>query len=54
MLKLSTQGTPTQLISRCVITGNKKRVNNSYNYSRLVFLRLARFGSLNGLRKAAW
>lgn len=40
--------------NRCVITGRKKRINKLYSFSRIMFLRLAREGKLNNLKKATW
>ena len=54
VLKLSTHTTFTQLTNRCILTGSKTQMNKFYKYSRLVFLRLARSGSLNGVKKSAW
>jgi len=42
------------VINRCIITGNKKRVNNLYNYSRMVFLKLIRSGYISGIKKSTW
>lgn len=42
------------LINRCIITGSKKRVNNLYNYSRMVFLKLTRSGYISGIKKSTW
>jgi len=40
--------------NRCVYTINKKRFNNLSPFSRYVFLKLARSGSISGLRKSSW
>lgn len=40
--------------NRCVITGRKKRINKSYSFSRIVFLKLVRSGNINGLKKSSW
>ncbi len=54
VLKLSTHTIFTQLTNRCILTESKTRVNRLYNYSRSVLLKLARSGSLNGVKKSAW
>lgn len=41
-------------VNRCILTGRRKRINKLYSFSRIVFLRLARFGYLNGLKKSSW
>ena len=43
-----------RLVNRCVISGRKKRINNLYSFSRIFFLKLARSGNLNGLKKSSW
>lgn len=40
--------------NRCIITGRKKRINKLYSFSRIIFLKLARFGNINGLKKSSW
>ena len=42
------------LKSRCKMTINKKRFCKMSNYSRHVFLKLIRFGKINGFQKACW
>ena len=42
------------IINRCIITGRKKRINKLYSFSRIMFLKLVRFGYLNGLKKSSW
>ena len=44
----------TYFMNRCVFTGRKKRIHKLYSFSRIMFLRLVRFGYLNGLRKSSW
>nr|YP_009495508.1 ribosomal protein S14 [Psammoneis japonica]AWQ64238.1 ribosomal protein S14 [Psammoneis japonica] len=43
-----------RIINRCIVTGNKKRVNKLYNYSRMVFLKLIRSGYISGIKKSSW
>lgn len=40
--------------NRCVETINKKKFNNLSNFSRIVFLKLAKNGSIYGLKKFYW
>ena len=44
----------TYISNRCVKTVNKKTFHKFSNFSRMVFLRLARDGSIGGLRKSSW
>ena len=44
----------TSLVKRCVLTGQKKKINKFFNLSRLSFLRLARNGLIHGIRKSTW
>ena len=51
MLKMSSS---VYYVNRCILTGRRKRINKLYSFSRIMFLRLVRFGYLNGLKKASW
>lgn len=51
MLKMSSS---IYYVNRCILTGRRKRVNRLYSFSRIMFLRLVRFGYLNGLKKSSW
>lgn len=42
------------LINRCIITSRKKRINKLYSFSRIMFLKLVRFGYFTGLKKSSW
>ena len=42
----------TRVKSRCIVTGKSSKNNKFYRFSRLTFLRLARSGSISGLRKS--
>ena len=44
----------TYITSRCVRTVNKKTFHKFSNFSRMVFLKLARNGQISGLRKSSW
>jgi ribosomal protein S14 len=49
-----TQTTKTRVVNRCIFTGRKGKFRQSYKFSRLVFLNLARNGLINGIRKSSW
>jgi small subunit ribosomal protein S14 len=40
--------------NRCILTGRRKRINALYSFSRIMFLKLVRFGYLSGLKKSSW
>lgn len=44
----------SHVTNRCVITNRKKRINKLYSFSRISFLKLARKGYVNGLKKSSW
>jgi len=44
----------TFISNRCVNTINKKKFNKLTNYSRIIFLKLARHKSIYGLNKSSW
>ena len=44
----------TFISNRCTETINKKRFNKFTNFSRIVFLKLAKSGYISGLRKSSW
>jgi len=52
--KMPKGGSFVVLCNRCVFTGRRKRFNKFYNFSRLMFLKFVRFGSLSGLKKSTW
>jgi small subunit ribosomal protein S14 len=43
-----------RVVNRCILTGRKAKVRESYKFSRLSFLRLARNGLISGLKKSSW
>lgn len=47
-------GSHTVFCNRCLITGRRKRINKFYSFSRILFLKLARFGYFSGLKKSTW
>ena len=44
----------TVISNRCVRTVNKKTFHKFTNFSRTVFLKLAKSGYISGLRKSSW
>ena len=52
--KISKKSASTYYVNRCVLTGRKKRINKFYSFSRIMFLKLTRFGYINGLKKSSW
>ena len=44
----------TYITNRCIKTVNKKTFHKFSSFSRMVFLKLARSGSISGLRKSSW
>tara|TARA_B110000003_G_scaffold243693_1_gene252309 strand:- start:15501 stop:15794 length:294 start_codon:yes stop_codon:yes gene_type:complete len=54
-LKISSKlGNTNQFVSRCIFSGQKKKINNSFNVSRLSFLKFARNGFISGISKSTW
>ena len=54
LMYLPKNSSKTVITNRCVKTINKKTFNKFSNFSRMVFLKLARNGSIFGLRKSSW
>lgn len=40
--------------NRCILSARRKRLNSFFSFSRIMFLKLVRFGYLSGLTKASW
>lgn len=54
-LKLLTQNTSKiSITNRCLFTINKKRLNKLTGFSRHVFLKTIRAGSVTGIKKSSW
>ena len=51
---LPVSGSKSLISNRCVETINKKKFTNTANFSRIVFLKLAKKGMIHGLRKYYW
>jgi ribosomal protein S14 len=54
LLQMPKEGTTTTFSNRCIFTGRRKRINKFYSFSRIMFLKLVRFGYLSGLKKSSW
>lgn len=52
--KMPKEGSSTVSCNRCILTGRRKRINKFYSFSRIIFLRLVRFGYLCSLKKSSW
>lgn len=52
--RLNNRSSKTILSNRCVKTINRKTFHKFSNFSRIVFLKLAKSGLISGLRKASW
>jgi ribosomal protein S14 len=45
----------TRFVNRCILTNRKAKFTNIFKkFSRLSFLRLARSGTISGLKKSSW
>ena len=51
---LPKKGSKTVISNRCVKTVNKKTFHKFTNFSRTVFLKLAKSGYISGMRKSSW
>jgi ribosomal protein S14 len=52
--KMLKGGSSTVFCNRCILTGRRKRINKFYSFSRIMFLKLVRFGHLSSLKKSSW
>lgn len=52
--EISKKSTKTLISNRCVQTINKKTFHKFTNFSRTVFLKLAKSGYISGMRKSSW
>lgn len=51
---LTKKSSKVVISNRCIKTINKKIFHKFSNFSRIVFLRLAKSGVISGLRKSSW
>lgn len=51
---LPKKSSKTVISNRCVKTVNKKTFHKFTNFSRTVFLKLAKSGYISGMRKSSW
>jgi len=55
MSNLTKNQNKTKFVNRCILTARKAKFNKNFkNFSRLSFLKLARSGTINGVKKASW
>ena len=54
LTNIPSNSSETYIINRCILTGRKKRFHKFFKFSRLEFLKLVRFGYINGMRKSSW
>ena len=52
--KLPKKSSKTVISNRCIKTINKKTFNKFSNFSRTVFIKLAKLGIISSLRKSSW
>jgi len=51
---MSSRNSKTYVSNRCIKTINKKSFNRLSNFSRSVFLKVAKSGLISGIRKSSW
>jgi ribosomal protein S14 len=52
---LSNNQNKVRFVSRCLFTNRKAKFNRTFKkFSRLSFIRFARFGYISGLKKSSW
>lgn len=51
---LSKKSSKTVISNRCLKTINKKTFHKFTNFSRMIFLKLAKLGNISYLRKSSW
>lgn len=54
LAKLSKKKSKTKLSNRCIKTVHKKTFHKFTNFSRTLFLKLAKLGNISYLRKSSW
>ena len=52
--KLPKDASPVRLHNRCKITGRPKGYMRQFGISRVLFLEMANFGKIPGVKKASW
>jgi small subunit ribosomal protein S14 len=52
--QLPTASCPTQLVTRCIVSGRGKAVLKDFKYSRIVFREKALNGEIEGVMKSRW
>lgn len=54
LISLPKNSSKTRIVDRCIFTGKKSCVNKNFKFSRLFFLKFARFCFIPGLFKSIW
>ena len=52
--KFTKKSSKVSITNRCLISINKKRFNKLTVFSRHIFLKLLRSGSIHGVKKSSW
>jgi ribosomal protein S14 len=52
--KLTENSSKVAVSSRCLASINRKRFNKLTGFSRHIFLKVLRKGSINGIKKSSW
>jgi ribosomal protein S14 len=52
--ELTQNASKVSIVNRCLASINKKRFNKLTGFSRHVFLKFIRKGSVNGIKKSSW
>lgn len=52
--KLTENSSKVTVSSRCLASINRKRFNKLTGFSRHIFLKVLRKGSINGIKKSSW
>lgn len=56
-LKLNTfskNSSKIYLVNKCIVTGDKSKINKKYKFSRIFFLKYIRSGNITGIKKSGW
>jgi ribosomal protein S14 len=52
--ELTENASNISVINRCLLSVNKKRFNKLTGFSRHIFLKIIRYGTIPGLKKSSW
>ena len=54
LFNISPNSFKTRIVDRCIVTNRKSKLRNSFKFSRLFFLKIARQGLISGVKKSSW